>query len=176
MDEPRIDDPTGLPPPVVAPPPVRPAMETPAGPRPTDKTDPTADPRVERGAKPGELAPVWRVAMAVTWVAVMAAWAAIWNASVQIGLSTWWLGARGDPQPAIVRLIPFLIAGVVVVAALNRVKATPWIGIGAGVCLGLIALGDLGRVDRLALVEGAVALAAIAVSAASLTGRYRPAS
>ncbi len=111
--------------------------------------------------------------MAVTWVAVMAAWAAIWNASVQIGLSTWWLGARGDPQPVLVRLLPFVLAGTVVVAALNQVKATPWIGIAAGVGLGSIALGDVGRVDRLALVEGLVALAAIAVSAAAVTGRYR---
>ena len=114
--------------------------------------------------------------VAVTWIAVMAAWAAIWNASVQIGLSTWWLGARGDPQPVIVRLVPFIIAGAVVVAALNHLKATPWIGIAGGVGLGLIALGDVGRVDRLALVEGLVAVSAIAVSAAAATGRYRRAA
>ncbi len=127
-------------------------------------------------APAGRLTPAWRLVMAVTWVAVMAAWAAIWNASVQIGLSTWWLGPRGDPQPVIVRLLPFLVAGAVVVAALNHLKATPWIGVAAGIGLGLIALGDVGRVDRLALVEGLVALAAIAVSAAAFTGRYRRAS
>lgn len=161
MNETPGADPNGLPPPapatVQAPPPQR-------------------DDAAKAGIEPGRLTPAWRAVVAVTWVGVMAAWAAVWNASVQIGLSTWWLGARGDPQPAVIRLVPFMIAGVVVIAALNHLRATPWIGVAAGVALGLIALGDVGRVDRLALVEGLIALVAIAVSAVAATGRYRHAA
>ena len=59
----------------------------------------------------GELSIGWRFAMIALWVGVVLAWSAVWNASVQLGLSTWWLGPRADPTPAVVRLLPFVAPG-----------------------------------------------------------------
>lgn len=103
----------------------------------------------------------------------MFAFAAVWGASVQLGLSTWWLGPRADPQPEFIRFSPFIVPVLVLLATVNQVRWLPWIGLVAAVVTGAFGVGDLGRVNSLAGIELAIAAAAAAGSIASLTGTYR---
>lgn len=120
----------------------------------------------------GELTPSWRIVTALTWVAVVLAFAAVWNASVQLGLSTWWLGPRGDPQPRVIQLIPFVAPSLMLVGTINNARWLGWHGLMASGVLVAIGVGDLGRVGTIAMTELAIAGAAAAVSLASLTGTY----
>lgn len=121
----------------------------------------------------GELTLRWRVATAVTWIAVGLALAAVWNASVQLGLSTWWLGPRGDPQPRVVQLLPFVPPVAMVLATINNVRWSCWYGLVAAAAIAAVGVGDLDRVGSLAATELAIAGAAAAISLAALTGTYR---
>lgn len=121
----------------------------------------------------GQLTLGWRIVMAVTWVGVVAAFAAVWNTSVQLGLSTWWLGPRGDPQPQVVRLLPFVAPLAMCLAVFNNLRRLPYFGLGAAAVVVVFGIGDLGRVGELAALELLIAGLAAAVSAASLTGMYR---
>lgn len=111
--------------------------------------------------------------MALTWVGVVVGLAAVWNASVQLGLSTWWLGPRGDPRPRVIQLSPFVAPLLMVLATINNAR---WLGLHGLAASGvLLAVGvvDLGRVTSIAVTELLIAAAAAAVSLASLTGTYR---
>lgn len=121
----------------------------------------------------GELTPAWRIVTALTWIGVVLAFSAVWNASVQLGLSTWWLGPRGDPQPRVIQLSPFLAPLVMVLATINNARWLGWHGLAASGVLVAVGIGDLGRVNSIALTELAIAGAAAALSLASLTGTYR---
>lgn len=128
-----------------------------------------------RPPRPGELSPGWRAVTAGTWIAVLVGLAAVWNTSVQLGLSTWWLGARADPQPAVVKFAPFVAPVLMLLATVNQVRWLGWYGLAAAAAVGGIAAGDVGRVTPLAVVELAIAGAAALVSIASFTGTYRQA-
>ena len=99
--------------------------------------------------------------------------AAVWNASVQIGLSTWWLGPRADPQPRYVQFAPFFPPALVLLATINQMRWIPWMGLAASAMVGAVGVGDLSRVTSLGLVELAIAGSAAAVSLASFSGVYR---
>ena len=118
----------------------------------------------------------WRVVTACTWVLVIVAFAGIWNTSVQLGLSTWWLGPRGDPQPQAVRLLPFIAPVLMCLAVFNNLRHLAYLGLGAAAVVAVFGLGDLGRVPELAVLELLIAAMAAGVSFASLTGTYRPAT
>ncbi len=124
----------------------------------------------------GELSMGWRFGMIALWVGVVLAWSAVWNASVQLGLSTWWLGPRGDPTPAVVRLLPFVAPAVMLLAIINNVRWVAYAGIVAAAALAAIAIGDLSRVRNLGLVELAIAITAGLASVAALAGTYRSAA
>ena len=111
--------------------------------------------------------------MAVTWVMIFLSYMAVWKASEELGIGTWWLGPRSNPQPTVVSLIPFVIIVLVGVSASFNIRHLPWIGVAGSVALALIAIPDLSRSTGLAVVEFAIAGAAMMVSLASLTGRYR---
>jgi hypothetical protein len=113
--------------------------------------------------------------MLFTWVGVVLALAAVWNTSVQLGLSTWWLGPRGEPRPRIVQLAPFVAPLLVVLATINHVRWLAWYGVAAAALVAAVGVGDLGRVTSLAVVELLIAGGAAAVSVTSLTGTYRDA-
>lgn len=130
----------------------------------------TAHPRPPRA---GELSLGWRAITAGAWIGVVIGLAAVWNASVQLGLSTWWLGARADPQPTYVRFAPFVAPVLMLLATINHVRRLAWWGLGASAVLAAVAAGDLGRVASLARIEFAIAGAAALVSIASFTGTYR---
>jgi len=121
----------------------------------------------------GGLTAGWRLVTAVLWVCAVLAWAAVWNASVQLGLSTWWLGARGQPAPVPLRLIPFVIPVLAVLGAINGLRRLPWLGLAGAAVFAGYGVGDLGRVPRLATVELLVAAAVALVVLASFTGQYR---
>ena len=128
---------------------------------------------LERPPRPGDLTIVWRLVTAAVWIGVAAALAAVWNASVQIGLATWWLGPRSSPQPVVVKLLPFVPSVLMLLATINQVRRLAILGLVASAAVALVGLVDLGYVRGLALVELGIAAAAGLASAASLTGTYR---
>jgi hypothetical protein len=108
-----------------------------------------------------------------TWVGVFVAYLAVWKASEELGIATWWLGPRSAPQPIVVRLVPFLVTAVFGILASYNVPRMPVIGlIGAG-ALAAIAVPDVSRQGGLAAIEFAIAAAVLLVSLASFTGTYR---
>ncbi len=145
-------------------------------PPPIDVPAPPAEPVVALLPDPrsGELTLVWRFAMIALWVGVVLAWSAVWNASVQLGLSTWWLGPRAQPMPAVVRLLPFVGPAAMLLALINNIRWTAYWGLAASALLVGVALGDLGRVQNIGLTELGIAGAAAIASVASLAGTYRP--
>jgi hypothetical protein len=146
----------------------------PTGTGPTSTVDGSATRRShEHAPRAGELTPGWRITMAVTWIAVALALAAVWNTSVQLGRSTWWLGPRGEPMPRIVRFVPFVAPVAMVFAAIENVRWIAVAGVIASVVVAAVGIGDLGRVPSIAVVELAIAGAGAAVSVAALTGTYR---
>jgi hypothetical protein len=147
---------------------------TPEAPPPPPLPPPAPAPTVvRRSAKPGQLTPLWRVATVATWVMVFLAWSAVWKASRELGVATWWLGPDGDPQPIVVMLAPFAVPLVIVVLALNNVRALPWFGLAGAAALAVIGIVDLSYVRRLGVVELVIAGAGAAVAVASLAGTWR---
>lgn len=128
-----------------------------------------------RPPRPGDLSVGWRAVTAGTWIGVVVGLAAVWNTSVQLGLSTWWLGPRADPQPLVVRFAPFVAPVLMLLATVNQVRWLGWCGLAAAAVVGGVAAGDVGRVTSLAVLEFAIAGAAALVSIASFTGTYRQA-
>jgi len=126
-----------------------------------------------RAPRAGELTLPWRVVMIVTWVAAFIAYMAVWKASEEVGIGTWWLGPRSNPQPMLVRLVPFLIAAVFGVLASYNVRRFPWISLGGSAVLAVVAVPDLSRSTGLAVIEFAIAGAVAVVSLAASTGMYR---
>jgi hypothetical protein len=108
-----------------------------------------------------------------TWVGVFVAYMAVWKASEELGIATWWLGPRSNPQPVVIRLVPFLVTAVFGILASYNVPRLPAIGLLGAAVLAAIAVPDLSRSTGLAVVEFAIAGAVAVVSAASFTGMYR---
>jgi hypothetical protein len=115
----------------------------------------------------------WRFVTGLTWALVIVAYAAVWKTSRELGLSTWWLGPFGDPQPAFVTMLPFVPPLVMVLLAVNNSKWLPWAGLGAAAVLGVVAAFDFAKVPRLAVVELAIAAAGASIAVAGFGGRYR---
>lgn len=115
----------------------------------------------------------WRLTFGLGWLAVLVGMAAVWSASRQLGLATWWLGPPASPRPLPVMVIPFVPPALLIAAAFNRSRHLPWWGLAGALVLALVGLGDLGRVRGFGLVELALAGAGAAVSLASLAGTYR---
>jgi hypothetical protein len=128
-----------------------------------------------RAPRVGELTPAWRMAVIVTWVGASLAYLAVWKASEEIGIATWWLGPRSNPQPVFIRLIPFAVIAVFGVLAGFNVRRLPWISLAGSGALALIAIPDLSRSGGLAAIEFAIAGAVALVSLGSFTGMYRAA-
>ena len=108
-----------------------------------------------------------------TWVGVFVAYLAVWKASEELGIATWWIGPRSNPQPIIIRLVPFIVTALFGILASYNVRRMPVAGLAGAVALAAIAAPDLSRSTGLAAVEFAIAGAVLLVSAASFTGTYR---
>jgi hypothetical protein len=126
-----------------------------------------------RRPRPGTLTAPWRALVVVTWVGVFTAYLAVWKASEEIGIATWWLGPRSAPQPIVIRLMPFVVIAVFGILASYNVPRMPVIGLVGSLALAAIAVPDLSRSTGLAVIEFTIAGAVLLVSAASFTGMYR---
>jgi hypothetical protein len=126
-----------------------------------------------RRPRPGQLTTPWRAMVVAAWVGVFVAYMAVWKASEELGIATWWLGPRSNPQPLPIRLVPFIVTAVFGILASYNVRWLPLIGLVGAVALAAIAVPDLSRSTGLAIVEFAIAGAVALVSAASFTGMYR---
>lgn len=127
-----------------------------------------------RTPRAGEFTPGWRIITVLTWVGVVLAMATVWNTSVQLGLSTWWLGPRGEPQPKLIQLSPFVGPVLMILGTINNARWLAWCGLAVSGVLAGYGLGDLGRVNQIAALELIIAGVAMGVSIASLTRTYRP--
>jgi len=101
---------------------------------------------------------------------------AVWKASEEIGIGTWWLGPRSTPQPLIVTLVPFIVTALFGVLASYNLRRLPAIGTIGALAIAAIAVPDLSRSAGLATVEFAIAGAVLFVSLAAFTGTYRTAT
>ena len=120
----------------------------------------------------GRLTAAWRTMMVTTWVGVFVAYLAVWKASEELGIATWWLGPRSNPQPLAIRLVPFIVTAVFGILATYNVRRLPAIGLVGAVALIGVAVPDLTRSRGLATIEFAIAGAVLLVAAASFTGVY----
>ncbi len=121
----------------------------------------------------GQLTPAWRITFVVGWVAVVLGLAAVVKTSRTMGLSTWWLGASGDPRVVFVQGLPFIPSVLVIIAACRNSRFVPVFGVIASALVALIAAGDIGRFDRLAIVQFVVAGGGLLVSVAACAGMVR---
>jgi hypothetical protein len=121
----------------------------------------------------GRLTTAWRAMVVSTWAAAFVGYMAVWKVSEELGIATWWLGPRSDPQPLAVRLVPFVVTAAFGIVASYNVVRMPVIGLIGAVILAAIAVPDLTRATGLATVEFAIAGAVALVAAASFTGVYR---
>jgi hypothetical protein len=142
-------------------------------PPPPSPQQPTTGTVPGSGPVAGQLTNGWRLVTGVGWAFVLVAYAAVWKTSYELGLSTWWLGPFGDPQPVFVTMLPFVAPLVMVLLTLNNSRWLPWAGLGAAAVLAVIAVFDLSRVPRLAIVELAIAGAGALIAVAGFAGRYR---
>ena len=129
--------------------------------------------RLARTPRAGELTSGWRVVTAVTWMMVVVGLGCVWKTSDQLGLSTWWLGPRGEPHSIVIQLLPFVPAVLMVLAAINHVRYLPWFGLAASGLVVLTGLFDVVRFTGLGVLEISIGVAAAVVSLVSLAGMYR---
>jgi hypothetical protein len=122
----------------------------------------------------GQLTPAWRLVFGFCWAAIVVCYAAVWESSRVIGLSTWWLGPDSEPRLVLMQLLPFYGPLVVTIAAISNWRYLPYLGVVAAAIGAGIGAGDLGRVRWIATVELVIAGAAMCISIASLVGMYRP--
>ncbi|MCB0957055.1 MAG: hypothetical protein KDB12_12940 [Ilumatobacter sp.] len=127
------------------------------------------------GPKVGQLTGGWGTAFWFVWAGAAGAFAAVWVSSRTIGLSTWWLGPETQARPILISLLPFVLPLALAAAALAHARYLPWFGMAGAAVQSVFGLGDLGRVEHLALAELLVAAGAFVLSAASLAGMLRPA-
>ena len=119
----------------------------------------------------GDLTTSWRVIVGSAWALALCAYAGVWQASVQIGIGTWWLGPRAQPTDAYVRFIPFLVPLVVIVALSSDARHPARISIVGSVVAGLISVPDFSRSVLLGATEASIAVLLLVVGLAALTGR-----
>ena len=135
----------------------------------------TVDSPTETGRlpRPGELTQAWRALFIVGWGCVLLGFVAVGRSARNLGLSTWWLGSRSDPNLLLVQLIPSLPAVALIVMGARNVRFLPHFGVVGAIVLAAIATGDLGRFDHLAVAEFVIAAAALLISVASFAGLLR---
>ena len=131
------------------------------------------EPAATRLPRAGELVTAWRVVLVLAWAGAFLAYMAVWKASEEMGIATWWLGPRSNPQPVVIRLIPFVVTATFGAISSFGFRHVSLLSMGGAVMLGVIAVPDFSRSVGLALVEVAIAVAVGLVAAVSLTGRYR---
>ncbi len=133
----------------------------------------TVDSRDSFNARPGDLTTPWRIVLAASWVAAFFAYAAVWQASVQIGIGTWWIGPRAIPTPAYYRLLPFALTLALAMFVLYNTPRIVRISFAGTALAALIAIPDFSRSTGLALAELLIAGLLLLITVSALTGRYQ---
>jgi hypothetical protein len=165
LDQPDAASPPTPQPPVLEPlPPPPPQFGVPT---------PGVPPVPQRQPRAGELTATWFTIVLAAWVGIALGLAAVWNSSVKVGLSAWWLGPRSAPRLILISLIPFVMPLAVVGAAAAKLKYVPILGVVASAATAAVAAGDLGRVPGIAAIEFALAGAGLLTSIAAFSGMYR---
>ena len=128
---------------------------------------------VEAPLRPGQLTPGWKMVLVCGWVGVILGFAAVWKSSWTLGFSTWWLGPESSPRFFGLLVLPFVLPLAMVVLAVANVRYAAFAGIATALVTALIGWGDLGRQDKFAAVELALAGAGLLISVGSLAGMVR---
>jgi hypothetical protein len=123
--------------------------------------------------RPGQLTLGWQMMLAACWTAAFFAFAAVWKTSQEIGIGTWWLGARAQPQPIAVRITPFALTLAVGMVALYNIRRSAWISAAASVAIAVCAAFDMSRSGGLAATEFAIAGSMLLVSIGAALGAIR---
>lgn len=139
-------------------------------PAPVPEVEISGDPTSPSTPRPGELVPAWRIASVTVWALAVFAWSAVWKTSVELGIGTWWLGARSSPQPFVLRLLPFAVAVGFGLLSSYPLKRLPWINVIGALTLVAIAIPDFSRSVGLAMIELAIAGGVLLVAIGSFTG------
>jgi hypothetical protein len=140
---------------------------------PVAEVAPVQDVRRARTPRAGDLTAGWRMVTGLTWMLVVVGLGCVWKTSDQLGLSTWWLGPRGEPHSIVIQMLPFVPPALMVLAAINHVRYLPWLGLVASSLIVLTGLFDIVRFTGLGALEVAIGVAAAVVSLVSLAGMYR---
>lgn len=111
--------------------------------------------------------------LGAAWTASFFAFAAVWKTSQDIGISTWWLGARAQPQSVPIKIIPFVLTIVIGLAAICNLRRVALISLAGSVGVALIAVFDMSRSGGLAAIEFAIAASVAVISIGAFTGTYR---
>ncbi|MGK0331094.1 MAG: hypothetical protein ACI89G_001162 [Minisyncoccia bacterium] len=114
--------------------------------------------------------------LGAAWAASFFAFAAVWKTSQDIGIGTWWLGARAQPQSVMIKIIPFVLIIAVGLAAIYNLRRVALVSLAGSVGVALIAVFDISRSGGLAAIEFAIAASLATVSVGALTGTYRAAT
>lgn len=121
--------------------------------------------------RPDYLTPGWRLTLGVVWVATMLAMITVWKTSQQLGISTWWLGPFGDPNPFVVRVLPMVPAALMIGLIVGDSRWTIPVGALGGAAIVIVGVIDLDYIARLGVVEIVVGIAAAAGTLAAIVGR-----
>lgn len=112
--------------------------------------------------------------LGAAWVLAFLAFASVWKVSEEIGISTWWIGPRSQPQPLVIRSIPFVLVIIPTLAALYNVRRAAWLGVAVSLALGVVAVFDISRSGGLAAIEFAIAACELLVSLGAVVASVRP--
>ena len=123
--------------------------------------------------RPGDLTTSWRLMLGLGWLSAFFVYAGVWQASVQIGIGTWWIGPRAQPTNTVVKLIPFFLTlSLGLLVAYNVRWIVRWSTVG-GAAAALISIPDFSRSTSLGVAEAIIAGLLGMITLASLSGRYR---
>lgn len=107
------------------------------------------------------------------WIAAFFAYAGVWQASVQIGIGTWWIGPRAQPSPLPIRLVPFVLCLAVSLLVVYNVRwVVRWSAIGV-VGAAAVSIPDFSRTVGLGSAEALIAVMLGIITLSALSGRYR---
>ena len=109
----------------------------------------------------------------MAWIIAFFAYAAIWQASVQIGIGTWWIGPRAQPTPTVVKVLPSLLAISMAMCAIYNVPRLVRLSAMGVLLATIVAIPDFSRSISLGVAELLVAGMLGVVTLVALTGRYR---
>jgi len=123
--------------------------------------------------QPGQLTVAWQIMLAACWGAAFFAFAAVWKTSEEIGIGTWWLGPRSQPQPMLVRILPFAITLMLGLLAISNTRRVALASIVGSFAIAGIAVFDMSRSGGLAAIEFAIAGSMLLVSIGALAASAR---